>query len=34
MFALTPGKELQAKVANAFKTAGFEYLITRIGVET
>jgi mevalonate kinase len=34
MFALTPGKELQAKVASAFKTAGFEYLITRIGIET
>jgi mevalonate kinase len=34
MVALTPGKELQAKVASAFKTAGFEYLITRIGVET
>jgi mevalonate kinase len=34
MFALTPGKELQAKVASAFKTAGFEYLMTRIGIET
>ncbi len=34
MVALTPGKELQAKVASAFETAGFEYLITRIGVET
>jgi mevalonate kinase len=32
MFALTPGKELQAKVASAFKTAGFEYLMTRIGI--
>ena len=34
MFALTPGKELQSKVAGAIKGLGFEVLITRIGVET
>ena len=34
MVALTPGKELQAKVAGAIKDLGFEVLMTRIGVET
>jgi mevalonate kinase len=34
MFALTPGKELQSKVADAIKGLGFEVLTTRIGVET
>jgi mevalonate kinase len=34
MVALTPGKELQAKVASAFKTAGYEVLSTKIGVVT
>jgi mevalonate kinase len=34
MFALTPGKELQSKVASAFKTAGYEFLATKIGVVT
>lgn len=32
MVALTPGKELQGKVVSAFKTAGFEFLSTKIGV--
>ena len=32
--ALTPGKELQGKVASAIKGAGFEYLSTKIGVVT
>jgi len=32
MIALTPGKDLQGKVASAFKTAGFEFLSTKIGV--
>ena len=32
MVALTPGKELQGKVASAFKTAGYEFLATKIGV--
>ncbi|MCW4002985.1 MAG: mevalonate kinase [Candidatus Bathyarchaeota archaeon] len=34
MIALTPGKDLQGKVASAFKTAGFEFLSTKIGVVT
>jgi mevalonate kinase len=34
MFALTPGRELQSKVAEAIKGVGFEILMTRIGVET
>ena len=34
MVALTPGKEVQGKVAGAIKDAGFEFLMTRIGVET
>jgi hydroxymethylglutaryl-CoA reductase len=34
MFALTPGKELQDKVASAFKTTGYEFLATKIGVVT
>ena len=34
MIALTPGKELQGKVASAFKTAGYEFLATKIGVVT
>ena len=34
MFALTPGKELQDKVASEFKTAGYEFLATKIGVVT
>ena len=34
MVALTPGKEVQGKVVGAFKGVGFEYLMTRIGVET
>jgi len=34
MVALTPGKELQGKVASAFKTAGYEFLATKIGVVT
>jgi len=33
MTALTPGKELQEKVAAAIEKAGFEVLRTRIGVE-
>ena len=33
MVALTPGKELQSKVAGAIKDLGFEVLMTRIGVE-
>ena len=33
MFALTPGKELQSKVAVAIKSLGFEVLSTKIGVE-
>jgi len=33
MVALTPGKELQEKVANAIEKAGFEVLRTRIGIE-
>lgn len=33
MTALTPGKELQGKVANAIKNLGFEVLSTKIGVE-
>jgi mevalonate kinase len=32
MVALTPGKELQGKVASAFKNAGFEFLSTKIGL--
>ena len=34
MVALTPGKELQVKVANAIKSLGFEVLSTKIGVQT
>jgi len=34
MVALTPGKDLQGKVASAFKTAGFEFLGTKIGIIT
>jgi len=34
MVALTPGKELQSKVASVFKTAGYEFLATKIGVVT
>jgi mevalonate kinase len=34
MFALTPGKELQGKVAGAIKSLGFEVLSTKIGVQT
>jgi mevalonate kinase len=34
MVALTPGKEAQGKVASAFKTAGYEFLATKIGVVT
>jgi mevalonate kinase len=33
MVALTPGKEVQGKVASAFKTAGYEFLATKIGVQ-
>jgi mevalonate kinase len=33
MFALTPGKELQERVAKAIENAGYEVLRTRIGVE-
>jgi mevalonate kinase len=33
MVALTPGKELQGKVASAIKNLGFEVLSTKIGVE-
>jgi len=32
MVALTPGKEVQGKVASAFKTAGYEFLATKIGI--
>jgi mevalonate kinase len=34
MVALTPGKEVQGKVASAFKTAGYEFIATKIGVVT
>jgi mevalonate kinase len=34
MVALTPGKELQSKVASAIKNLGFEVLSTKIGVVT
>jgi mevalonate kinase len=34
MVALTPGKELHGKVASAFKTAGCDFLATKIGVVT
>ena len=34
MVALTPGKELQGKVASAFKMAGYEFLATKIGFVT
>jgi mevalonate kinase len=34
MVALTPGKEVQGKVVSAFKGAGYEYLMTRIGIGT
>jgi mevalonate kinase len=34
MVALTPGKELQGKVVSAFKTAGYDFLATKIGVGT
>jgi hypothetical protein len=33
MVALTPGKELQAKVAGVIKGLGFEVLMTRIGIK-
>jgi len=33
MVALTPGKDLQGKVASAIKNLGFEALNTKIGVE-
>ncbi|MCL2359323.1 MAG: mevalonate kinase [Nitrososphaerota archaeon] len=33
MVALTPGKEVQGKVASAFKTAGYEFLATKISVQ-
>ena len=33
MVALTPGKDLQNKVADAIKTLGFEVLRTKVGVE-
>jgi mevalonate kinase len=33
MVALTPGKDLQGKVASAIKNLGFEVLSTKIGVE-
>jgi len=33
MVALTPGKELQGKVVSAIKSAGFDLLSTKIGVE-
>ena len=33
MVALAPGKDLQGKVVSAIKTAGFEVLSTKIGVE-
>jgi hypothetical protein len=32
MVALTPGKNLQEKVANTFKAEGLEVLATKIGV--
>ena len=34
MVALTPGKDLQGKVASAFKTAGYEFIATKISVVT
>jgi mevalonate kinase len=34
MVALTGGKEVSGKIVGAFKGAGFEYLMTRIGVIT
>lgn len=34
MVALTPGKDLQGKVASAFKTGGYEFIATKIGVVT
>jgi mevalonate kinase len=34
MVALTGGKEVSGKIVGAFKGAGFEYLMTRIGVVT
>jgi hypothetical protein len=33
MVALTPGKELQERVAKAIENEGYEVLRTRIGVE-
>ena len=33
MIALTPGKDLQGKVASAIKNLGFEVLSTKVGVE-
>ncbi len=33
MIALTPGKELQEKVASAIENEGFEVLRTKIGVK-
>jgi len=32
MVALTPGKDLQGRVASAFKTSGFDFLSTKIGI--
>jgi mevalonate kinase len=32
MVALTPGKELQDRVANNFKNAGYEFIATKIGI--
>ncbi len=32
MVALTPGKELQDRVANTFKNAGYEFIATKIGI--
>jgi mevalonate kinase len=34
MVALTGGNEVSGKVVGAFKGAGFEYLMTKIGVVT
>lgn len=34
MVALTGGKEVSGKIVGAFKGAGFEYLMTRIGIVT
>ncbi|MDR0372860.1 MAG: mevalonate kinase [Nitrososphaerota archaeon] len=34
MVALTPDKEVQSKISSAFKTAGYEFLATKIGIQT